>query len=510
MAFAEKQIFAMTTSRSTGKFRCQMTGKLLLLVCLQGCSSSNDAPADAGDSPRTTPPAASVATAETSAEADDSPSGFAFLQQEAIHEEIAELQKLAAPERLQGPLPDSVLGLYAEARGVGARLAERHPKAADAHEVSARIELATGHTEMAQARWQRVLEIQPDYPYAHHGLGMVYNKLGDYERALQHHLLALKQAPGFAEAVHRAADLYITLGQPDEAVELLRQHLSEEPQDAEAHYRIAQAYLEQGENEAAKTAYEKILEQDETISRAHHGLSVALARMGDVEQAEAAMRRHQQLIAAEEEAAFEQRQKEDHDYREQARRMAAYYLDAARVYLANQDVEQAALLCERSLQLHSSPAAARTLLASIYQKTGRLEDAIELYRKATVDQPEAVENWLQLGWLLAQTGDTADAEEALREATRRDPDSAPAHAALAQLYLQFMNRPDDAATAARRAVELRPQASHWGLFSQALAAQGRLSEAEQAASQAASNEPQNPTWRQLLAAIRQAASQANK
>lgn len=483
---------------------------LVLISAVQGCAPERaNAPADPPDRPERTAAVAPAAPADAPSSDDANPSGSAFLQQEPVREELAELRRLAAPERLQGALPDTVLGLYSEARGVGARLADRYSRAADAHEVSARIELATGHTETAKARWQRALEIEPEYPYAHHGLGMVYGKLGDYERALRHHLRAVAQSPQFAEAVHRAADLYVTLGRPEEAIELLRQHLAGQPRDLEARYRIAQAYLQQGQYQAAQTAYEKILDQDETIPRAHYGLSVAFARTGDREKAEAALDRHRRLIAAEEEADFQHRQEEDHDYREQARRMAAYYLDAARVYLANRDPEQAVLVGERSMQLDSSSAAARTLLASIYQQLGRQADAVRLYRQATAAQPEVVEHWLQLGWLLAQTGDLSDAEQALHEAARRDPDSDLAHAALAQLYLQFMNRPQDAATSAQRAVELRPQPGHWGLLSQALAAQGRLGEAEQAASQAATADPGNPVWRELIAAIRQASTSAN-
>lgn len=440
----------------------------------------------------------------------DSPSGSAFFQQESVRQELAEVRRLATDERLRGPLPESVVGVYAEARGVGARLADDYSRAADAHEVSARIELATGHTTLARARWQWALELQPDYPYAHHGLGMVANKLGEYEQALRHHLRAAEMSPGYAEAVHRAADLYVTLSRPDEAVELLRQHLAEQPHDAEARYRIAQVYLQQGQHEAAKAAYEKILEQDEAVPRAHYGLSIAFARMGDAERAEAAIEEHRRLIAAEEEADFRRRQEEDHDYREQARRMAAYYIDAARVYAARQDSEQAALLCKRSLQLDPLPATARTLLASIYQQTGRIADALQLYRDATESQPEVVEYWLQLAWLLAHTGSTSEAEEALGEAARRAPESHQVEAARAQLFLQFMDRPEAAAVAARRATELSPRASNWGLLSQALAAQGQLAEAERAASKAASADPQNPAWQQLLAAIRQASMQASK
>ncbi|MDX1983416.1 MAG: tetratricopeptide repeat protein [Bryobacteraceae bacterium] len=68
----------------------------------------------------------------------------------------------------------------------------------------------------------------------------------------------------------------------------------------------------------------------------------------------------------------------------------------------------------------------RMALAVAYGQTGRLSDSLRLLKELVAAEPESALAWLNLGVTLEQSGDTAGAAAAYREAIRHQPDSAQA------------------------------------------------------------------------------------
>lgn len=95
------------------------------------------------------------------------------------------------------PLGEALLtrGEYSHAQRVAQRGAARHANRADAHDLVARIALAQGDTERAQAAWETVLELAPNFGTAHRGLGFIHHRAGRPEQALAHLEAALADDP---------------------------------------------------------------------------------------------------------------------------------------------------------------------------------------------------------------------------------------------------------------------------------------------------------------------------
>jgi len=87
--------------------------------------------------------------------------------------------------------------LHAADRVVRAGL-ERHPQLADAHALLARIQTDRHDFEQAFESWSTVLDLVPGHAVAHQGLGFLYFRAGDFDRALTHLEEASRLAPGDA------------------------------------------------------------------------------------------------------------------------------------------------------------------------------------------------------------------------------------------------------------------------------------------------------------------------
>ena len=94
------------------------------------------------------------------------------------------------------------------------------------------------------------------------------------------------------------------------------------------------------------------------------------------------------------------------------------------------------------------------------------------------------------------------AEQALRQAVTRFPNSGLAHAELAQLYLRTQTRPAEALTLMQTGVRLTPTANYYYLLTWAYDVNGDLKDALATIEKAIDLEPQNEHYRSTYDRIR--------
>ncbi|MHC4787579.1 MAG: tetratricopeptide repeat protein, partial [Planctomycetota bacterium] len=98
--------------------------------------------------------------------------------------------------------------------------------------------------------------------------------------------------------------------------------------------------------------------------------------------------------------------------------------------------------------------SARTALAEVYLRVGRMDEAVECAQIAAHARPDA-ETYAALSRTFLATGDVAKAEAAAKEAIEADALSADAHVALGSV-LAAREQPQEAMAEADRALELYP------------------------------------------------------
>jgi Tfp pilus assembly protein PilF len=138
-----------------------------------------------------------------------------------------------------------------------------------------------------------------------------------------------------------------------------------------------------------------------------------------------------------------------------------------------------------------SSAASASNLGILLAEQGRPEEAEAALREALRIDPQLAHAHSNLGNLLAEQGHPVEAEAALREALRIDPQLAQAHSNLGNLLAE-QGRPEEAEEAYREALRIDPQdAKVYSNLGHLLTKQGRPVEAEAALREALRIDPQD-------------------
>ena len=398
-------------------------------------------------------------------------------------------------------VPETAAEQLAEGERIVDDLARRFPKNPDAHEMQARFHYEFGQVDRAVAAWQRCLELDLNYAYAHIGLAQSATGRGAHDEAVAHCRRAVLADPNRPSHQIDLAQALVTVGELDEALEVLERVVKAVPGSARAQSTLGTAQLQKRNYEAAKTAFEAALRQDPTHAQAHFGLATACARLGLAEQArdhEAKFRefrdsRHQELRGQRASYDDDQALRED---------LAVRYTEVASVYLAERRPAVAEQLWRRAARLDPKNRDCRQALAWLLLKQEKPLETIRMLREVAQLEPANPSCHAEIARLYSQLGRLDDAERTLCEFVESLPENAVGRLTLAEFYLNVKREPKLAVEHARKAVDLTGAAEHWFLLSAAHEVAGDLPAAMDALENAARVAPDNPQYRQLLALVK--------
>jgi tetratricopeptide (TPR) repeat protein len=296
--------------------------------------------------------------------------------------------------------------------------------------------LRTDRLREAEAHFEAAVRLRPRNADARAGLGSVAARQKRFEQARHHYRLALRLAPDLWEPYAGQGYGAAQRGEIANSIAYYFDAVRLAPERAALRVNLAEALASAGRTQDAIAQLEAALRLDPRLASAHAYLGKSLAAAG----------RPRAAIAS---------------YREALR------IDPGLV------------------RVHGPLAIA---LARVDQP----EAALEHFERALQQQPELAELHVAMGMALARMGRDAEAALRYREALRRDPNSTDALNNLAWLLVtsgdEAVREPAEALALAERAVALRERRDPALLdtLAEALAANGRLREAERTASEALS------------------------
>ncbi len=201
----------------------------------------------------------------------------------------------------------------------------------------------------------------------------------------------------------RLAQAYLNAGRMSEALAEVQQAIDVQPANAGLRNFQGQVLFLSGRYPDAEAAYRKALEIDPYLTDAHNNLGALYDRMGRKDDAEREFR------VALAEPTYPTPEKVRYN-------LALLYLSQGRDAEALTELRRAVEIAPRYYQAHFT-------LASLLDRTGKLEEAAREYEVAAPDVRSDGEYQYRLGFAYYRLGDRAKAEEHLRRAQEVSPGS---------------------------------------------------------------------------------------
>jgi Tfp pilus assembly protein PilF len=252
----------------------------------------------------------------------------------------------------------------------------------------------------AATLYQTTLRRNPASWLAHNNLGFEFARQGKSQAAIEKYETALRLKPDYTVAHFNLANQLVALGDLPGAIEHYRTAISIRPGYAEAHNNLGTAYVRQENVQAALQEFKLATQLNPSLADAYSNLGFARLKIGDTSHAIGEFRHALKLIP-----------------------------DFARAHKG---------------------------LADAFVKNGQLQAAVAHYEQALAANSDNAELRNNLGIALASLGRVADAVKHFEAATKlpaNNPEVFKAYAHLTQAYVQ-LNRPDDAAATAEKAIQV--------------------------------------------------------
>ena len=291
------------------------------------------------------------------------------------------------------------------------------------------------------ARFNRVLNEDPNVLDAWIMLGNEHFKAGDYRLALEKYQRALAINPDYDLATVNLAGAYRAMGDYTAAALGYERYLEKDPKNAFVVYQLGELYLDMERLDDAEKTFRRAIALDERVASAENALGVVAFKRGQLDQAEAHAKAALALSAD--------------------AKLAHYNL----ALIAEQRGQHAAAKAEyrQEIERQANAWKAAFNLARLHEQLGERAEAEQAYRKALEIHPRFAEGYFYLGKLCLDTGRLDEAAFNANKGLEIAPASqfAPlGHYVLADVFSRQGKHADAAREAERgKALENRGKAS---------------------------------------------------
>ena len=235
-------------------------------------------------------------------------------------------------------------------------------------------------------------------------------------RAKLEYQKALKLYPQHLDVLYNLGVVCERLGQKDEAIEQYKRYLAIRPKDADVWTQLGVLYDETGRKKEGREAYEKALEVDPKFGRADHNLGVLLKEAGDLKGAE------QYFVK------FVKLEEED------GRQNGDAYYSLGILYLQELRVKEAKLMLQKAIDTDPSVPHYNNAMGDVYLVEKRPELSLVYYEKAIEKDPKYVLAYSGMGDAHAQLKERDKALTAYRKALELRSDYGLVYYKLGLLY----------------------------------------------------------------------------
>ena len=297
-----------------------------------------------------------------------------------------------------------------QAREVFQSLVKEHPR--DSHILLplALTELELQDFDAAQASLEKLLALGAMPDEAHYYLGRIAQFKEEPQKALSHYL-AMRGGREYLAAQSGVVQVYIKLGQSEKALQHIRQQRQQDSQNSQAYFLMEVELLNRtGQYEASLEVLNDALKAYNGNTDLRYSRAMVSEKLGDIVQLE-----------------------EDLAFIIDKNPKNATALNALGYTLADQTkrLDEALKLIQQARAIAPSDPAIMDSLGWVYFRLGRMQESLELLKKAYVNFPDA-EVAAHLGEVLWTMGLHKEAKEIWNQGIKKQPNS--------QILLETLSR----------------------------------------------------------------------
>jgi len=303
---------------------------------------------------------------------------------------------------------------------------------------------------------EKARDLAPEYVHGHLNLGLAYAENGEYEKAIEAFQTTLKLDSLRIAAAYKLGELYCDLGREIEAVPFLQRALAGDSTSAFAHYQLGVAYLGLERKEEAIGEFEAATRLDPTLTEAFYQLGQVWLREGNRDRGKKALEVFQR---------WEEARKKDQglwkriDYFKKGMAVSPgnplVHYQLGGLYGRQGWVAEAVHEYRRTLSANPLHAPALREMGKLLLQNGQMAEAIEVYEKMVGLWPQDWSSWNALCIAYTMVEWVEDAEKAFGRALRIHPNQPALYANLGTFLLKT-ERPVQALEAFRKALSLDP------------------------------------------------------
>ncbi|MDZ7332911.1 MAG: tetratricopeptide repeat protein [candidate division KSB1 bacterium] len=298
--------------------------------------------------------------------------------------------------------------------------------------------------------------------------GTTSEMIGDFRSALLEFNEALLHDSSSATIYNKVAENYIRLEKYESAEKILRAAIRRFPNQIDSYRALASIYHAQQRFQDAEIVYRKILQLDPSDIETRYALiALYMAQQKDLKVAN----QYEELLQLGygnpemllrlaniylENQLFDKSEKKFLEFYQQYPEDERAYLGMAKYYLTRSDTAAAIDWYQRGLNRDASFGTCLEELNEIYAKQKRWEEAIQTIEQTIARDSLRIENYLRLGELHFDRGDTARSIEQFEQIVKRFPNDFRAYFSIGSIYFQS-NRMDAAIPWLKKSVELNKE-----------------------------------------------------
>ena len=294
--------------------------------------------------------------------------------------------------------------------------------------------------QIAKKLYKETLKSSPYYEGVHSNLGILYNQLGEHQKAMNCYEKAIKIQPNNSAAYNNLGNTLKELGEYQKAISSYEKAIQINTNYVDAYYNLGIILSELGEYQKAMSSYEKVIQINPNYANAYYNLGNTLKELGEYQKA---MSSYEKVI-----------------------QINPNHIDAHNnlgIIFNELGENQKAMSCyEKAIQINHNYIDAHNNLGIIFKELGEYQKAMSSYEKVIQINPNYANAYYNLGIIFKELGEYQKAMSSYEKAIQINPNHIDAHNNLGNI-LNELGENQKALNSYEKAIKIEPEnlTSHW-------------------------------------------------